>query len=151
MIAFLDSVNGQALFWFACFIIFLVIELAIQGLVSVWFSVGALAAAVVAFLDGPIWLQILVFVVVSGVVVLALRPFAKKYVNSQIKPTNVNSIIGKKAVVVTTIDNLKATGMIAVDGVEWSARSADDSIIEENTTVVVKEVQGVKAIVEVEV
>lgn len=148
-----DNLGGEqmnsieVIFWIACFVIFLIIEFAINGLVSVWFAVGAFASAIVALLGGDVWLQVVVFLAVTAVVVLAIRPFARKHLNGKVQPTNSNALIGKTGVVKTEIDNLKATGLIEVDGVEWTARSVDDSTVEAGAIVSVERIEGVKAIV----
>ena len=49
-----------------------------------------------------------------------------KYFNKETTQTNVNSLIGKKAVVIQDIDNLAQTGQVRINDIEWTARSADD-------------------------
>ena len=62
--------------------------------------------------------------------------------------TNVESLIGKQVIVSETIDNLKAAGQVKVNGLEWTARAADEEdIIPAGTEVTIKEVSGVKVIV----
>ena len=139
--------SAEVIFWIVCFVIFLVVELAINGLVSVWFAIGSLAAGIVAFCGGPIWLQVVVFLAVTLVVVAAIRPFARKHLNDKVLPTNTNALVGKSGVVKKEINNLEATGMIEVDGVEWTARSVDDTVIEAGATVTVESIEGVKAMV----
>ena len=72
-----------------------------------------------------------------------------KYVNNKTEKTNVDSIIGRTAKVVTEIDNVNAKGMVVIDGVEWTARSKDNRVIPKETLVEVVEVSGVKVIVKV--
>ncbi len=62
---------------------------------------------------------------------------------------NVNRLIGEKAVVIQKISNLDQTGQVKVGDVEWMARTESDEMkIPEKAVVVIKEVQGVKLIVE---
>jgi membrane protein implicated in regulation of membrane protease activity len=61
--------------------------------------------------------------------------------------TNVESLIGQKAVVKERIDNLKAEGVVLVNGLEWTARTVDDTIAEAGSTVEILEVKGVKLMV----
>ena len=65
--------------------------------------------------------------------------------------TNVEGLLGKTAVVIQKIDNLAQSGQVRINDIEWMARTSDDSIIlPEGTVVVIKEVHGVKLIVEKE-
>ena len=135
-------------FWIAACILFIVLEAATATLVSIWFIGGSIAALIAALCGGPLWLQIGLFGVVSAVLVICLRPFLRKYVAPGRVKTNVDGNIGKQAVVVETIDNLHGKGRIALGSVDWTARSLDDSIIEEGTRVVIRKVEGVRAYVE---
>ena len=141
--------SGEAIFWIAALILFLVVEAVTVGLASIWFAVGALAALICATVGGPVWLQAVWFVVVSLIALILTRPLVKKFVNGRTVATNADRNIGRTALVIEQIDNLGGTGGVRLDGVEWTARSSDDSrTIAEGTQVVVKEIQGVKLIVE---
>ena len=95
-----------------------------------------------------IWLVI--FVALLGIEV-ATMAFAKKYINGDITRTNADSLIGKQARVTSEVDNRNATGSAVINGQEWMARSVrDEEVIQEGTIVTVKEIQGVKLIVEAE-
>lgn len=134
--------------WFGFFIVFLLIELATQGLVSAWFSIGSLAAGIAALLGANIPIQILVFVATTTVVLILLKPLAARFLNKRdIKKTNVSAVIGKKGVVITEIDNLHGKGLIEIGSVQWTARSEDDTIIPVDSIVEVTQIKGVKAIV----
>lgn len=144
------SLPGHVLFWIVALVIFLVVEAVSAGLVSIWFAAGALAALICAALKGPLWLQAIWFVVVSCVTLILTRPLVKKYVNGKSVATNADRNIGRSAVVTEKIDNLAGAGTVKLDGVLWSARSVNDAPIEEGATVVVREIQGVKLLVEPE-
>ena len=133
--------------WLIAFFVFLVAELATIGLVSVWFAVGALAAYVANLLGAGVYLQFGVFMLVSIAVMLLARPFALKVIDKHKTQTNVDSLPGRKVKVVSEINNIEGRGSVFIDGVEWTARSVDDSIIKENELVTVDHVEGVKAIV----
>lgn len=133
--------------WLSVFVLCLIIEIITLGLTSIWFTGGALLAMVIALVKGPLWLQILVFLVTSIVLMIFTRPIAMKYFNKNRIKTNVETMAGKRAIVTETVDNLKGTGKIVTDGMEWTARSKEDSIIEEGSVVTVIEIQGVKAII----
>lgn len=134
--------------WLVVLAILLVIEFLTLGLTTVWFAGGALIAFLVSLAGGPLWLQILLFLVISVVLLLFTRPLAVKYLNKNVQKTNVDSIPGQKGIVTVTIDNLKAEGQVTIRGMEWSARAKDDNIIEKGKVVRVLSVEGVKLIVE---
>ena len=86
---------------------------------------------------------------VSLVLLFFTRPVALKLMNKDTEKTNVNSFPGKTAVVIQKIDNLAQTGQVRINDIEWLARTPDDNVtIPEGTVVVIKEVHGVRLIVE---
>ena len=129
--------------WLIVMVLFLVVEAATVGLVCIWFAVGALAALIAA----EIWLQIVLFLVVSAVALYFTRPLVKKYVNAKVEPTNADMVIGKECRVTEAIDNIAGTGAVYVDGKTWTARSESDEVIPEGTLVTAKSIDGVKLIV----
>lgn len=136
------------IFWIVILIVTVVIEVITLGLTTIWFSGGALAAIIAAALSLPIWLQGLIFLIVSLVLMVFTRPIAVKYFNKDRIRTNVESMIGRQAIVISEIDNLQGIGQVTVGGQEWSARSEDDKIhMAVGTVVNVVAVDGVKLIV----
>ena len=105
-------------------------------------------AFLVSLAGGPLWLQLLLFIVISVVLLLFTRPLAVKYLNKDVQKTNVDSIPGEKGIVTATIDNLKAEGHVTIKGMECSARAKDGNVIEKGKVVRVTSVEGVKLIVE---
>lgn len=139
-----------AYIWLALLILFGVVEAATAALTSIWFAAGSLAAMVAALLGGGIWLQVLLFVVVSAATLAVTRPLVRRYVDSRKVPTNVGRLMGQTARVTETIDNIAGTGTVYIDGKTWSARSADGAPIAKDTLISVQRVEGVKLIVEKE-
>lgn len=133
--------------WLVVIIATAVLEFATAGLVSIWFSCGGVIALLLSFLGVDEAVQIVAFVLVSLISMLAVRPIARKYLNPKIQKTNVDDVIGRQGIVVEPINNLLGKGQVKVGGITWTARSSDNSIIEENAIVVVEKVSGVKAIV----
>lgn len=140
----------NSIYWLLLFIVLLVIEIITLGLTTIWFAGGALIAFILSMLKAAPMLQWGAFCAVSLILLFATRPWAIRYFNNQKKErTNVDGLIGKTAVVTAEIRNLEGKGEVFVGGLTWTARTADDTIvIPEDTHVVVKEVQGVKLIVE---
>ncbi len=134
--------------WLALFALLLVIEAISVGLVSIWFAAGSLGGFVACLLGAPVWLQIVVFGVVSALALILLRPIAKKYVNDKVTPTNVDSLKGKVMTALTDIGDDDHKGQIKVNDLEWTAISADGSLIEKGTKVIVDDIRGTKLVVE---
>ena len=139
--------ESTVIFWVAAIIFFMVVEAATAGLASIWFALGGVAALLTAWLQGPIWLQIVWFLVVSAVTLILTRPLAKKYVNAEKEPTNADRAIGRVGIVTETVDNIAASGTVKLDGQVWTARSADGEVIAMGERVEALEIQGVKLIV----
>lgn len=116
--------KSAAFFWLVLLVVFLIAEAACPiHLVSIWFALGALTALLCAALGAPVWLQITLFVAVSGILLALLWPLAKKFLNPQVTATNVDSVIGSVGRVTVDIDNVEALGQVKLGGMEWSARS----------------------------
>ena len=135
--------------WTALFIIFVGSEVVSLGLTTIWFAIGSVAGLVCAALDLPIWVQGLAFFAVSIVTLIFTRPIAKRHLSNKISDTNIDSLLGKEGIVTEDIDNLQSTGTVALNGLEWSARTENNGVvIEKNSKVRVKNIEGVKLIVE---
>lgn len=139
----------QSIVWLALLVIFLAIELATLGLTTIWFAGGALAAFLVSLLAVDLTVQVALFCAVSILLLIFTRPFAVKYVNKSRVKTNVDSLIGKTAVVTEEINNLAGQGQARVSGQIWTARAKDENErIPEGVRVRILEISGVKLIVE---
>jgi membrane protein implicated in regulation of membrane protease activity len=136
------------LVWLALLILFAVGEGISVGLTSIWFAAGSLCALAAALAGGPLWLQIALFIVVSALCLLAVRPLAKKYLDPGVQPTNADRIIGQEALVTEDINDLQGRGAVTIGGVAWTARSGTDQIISAGTRVRVLRIEGVKVFVE---
>lgn len=133
--------------WVVLLIVFLIMEAATVQLVSVWFAVGALAALIANLGGLNVIGQIVLFLVLSAVCLVATRPLVKKLTAAKIQKTNADRCIGAEAVVTEEINNLESTGQVKVIGNIWTARSTDDTVIEKGTVVIVERMEGVKLIV----
>ena len=133
--------------WVVLLIAFIAVEAATVNVVSLWFAGGALAALVASLLGAELWLQIVLFVAVSGVLLIALRPVAKKLFTPKLTPTNVDAVIGTVGIVTVPIDNLHAAGQVKLGAQEWTARSTDGQNIQTGVQVKVDKIEGVKVYV----
>lgn len=140
---------GYTIFWLILLIVCIGIEIATLGLTSIWFAGGAVPAMIVAAVGGPLWLQVMLFFIVSLLLLFFTRPVAVKYFNKDRIKTNAESLVGRTAIVISDINNLEGIGQVTVSGQEWSARSVKDGIlIPTGTVVIVRAINGVKLIVE---
>lgn len=133
--------------WLGAVILFGVIEALTVGIVSIWFSIGALAALIAAALHAAPWLQITVFLAVSAVALIITRPLIKKKILLRTTPTNADMLIGERGTVDEAIDNLTGTGSVKISGKVWSAKSENGDVIPSGSTVTAVRIEGVKLIV----
>ena len=137
--------------WFGLALVFLVAELCTIDLVAIWFAISALILGILAAIFTELqwgW-QALIFVVLSTSLFLATRPFVKKFMRRKKgQETNLELVVGNTARVVETIDNSRETGAVKINGLVWTARSIDGSVLEVDELVLVREIKGNKLIVE---
>lgn len=133
--------------WLIILALCLVVEIATLGLVTIWFAGGALVTFFVAMITDNLLIQVIIFLAVSLLLLFFTRPIAKKLYNSKRTKTNVDSLIGELCKVTEAIDNFNGTGIVLLNGLEWTARSKDGAVIEAGARVKVCAVDGVKVIV----
>lgn len=140
--------NWAAIIWFGLMVGFLIVEAACPiHLVSIWFAAGSLVAMVAAFLGAQLWLQGLLFLVVSVALVVLLWPFIRKFLNPRLSKTNLDAVVGSQGLVTVAIDNDHAVGQVKLGAMEWSARSASGEPISQDTLIRVDRIEGVKVFV----
>jgi Membrane protein implicated in regulation of membrane protease activity len=140
-----------AAFWLVALIVLIIIEAMTLGLTTIWFAGGALASFIASLCGANSTIQIALFLVISLLLLIFTRPLATKYINKNRVKTNIDELIGKRAVVTTAIDNLSEVGEAQIEGKFWMARAVDDEVkIEKGTTVTVVEIKGVKLMVKPE-
>jgi len=125
-------------------------ELHTGGFYLLPFALGATLAAIVALLGVGSLLSGIVFVAASGIVVLTLRPVARRH--RRLPPsirTGAAALVGRRATVLERIANDEGVGCVRVEGGEvWTARSFDDDVvIEAGDRVEVVEIRGATALV----
>lgn len=140
--------NWAAIIWLILMVVFLIVEAVCAiHLVSIWFAVGSLVATVAALLNASVWLQIVLFLVVSCVILALMWPFVKKFLNPGLQKTNLDSIIGSEGLVTADIDNVSAQGQVKLGAMEWTARSTTGKTVPTGTRVRVDRIEGVKVFV----
>ena len=139
--------NWAAILWLLLLVLFLIAEAATVTLVSIWFAAGALASMAVSLLGGAPWIQIAVFLAVSGLTLVSVRPLARKHLTPKLTPTNIDSVIGSQGYVTEDIDNDSARGQVKLGSMYWTARSAQGDPIPAGTLVRADRIEGVKVFV----
>lgn len=114
--------------WVILLVLAVIIEIATTDLTSIWFAAGALVALILNLFveDNLIWLQVMLFAVVSIAAMLIIKPIIKKKFNSEVVETNANALIGKTVIVVSPIA-MYNSGSIKVEGIEWTAITEEES------------------------
>lgn len=141
--------------WLGAIVLFGVVEVITEGMVSIWFVVGSLAALFTCMsglsLGGlaPEATQVLVFALVSAAALVLTRPLVRRFMTRPHIPTNSDRVLGMVAKVTESVDNERASGAVYVDGKTWSARSEDGSVIPAGTQVKVQKIEGVKLLVHI--
>ena len=141
--------SAYAILWFFLLILFIFLEASTLAVVSLWFGAGALTAMVAALFGAPLWLQILLFALVSLALLLILRPITGKLLKPRVKDTNLDAVIGSEGVVTEQISNRDARGRVKLGSMEWSARSTADVTIPVGTQIKVDRIEGVKVFVSI--
>ena len=140
---------NNTVFWLIVLVVLIATEIATMGLTTIWFAAGALVAAIISLLEGNVWWQVGIGLVVSLLLLFFTRPIAVKYFNRERVRTNVESLVGRQAIVISEVNNLQGTGQVNISGQEWSARASSDSVTYPVGSVVnVVAISGVKLIVE---
>ena len=135
--------------WLVAFVIFIGIEAGTMALTTIWFAGGSLAAFLAALFGLPVQVQLVLFLLVSFLLLIFTKPFVTRFVNRDTEKTNVEGLIGKRGRVTAEINNAMSVGAVVVNGQEWTARDvSDDTVIPAGQPVVIREIRGVKLIVE---
>ncbi len=134
--------------WLCLVVLFIIIEASTAAIVSIWFCLGALVALLVSLIwPSAIAAQVVAFLVVAALTLLALRPLTKKLVGNRRVPTNADANIGKRAEVVDERQPGRA-GRVRLEGLEWKAQS--DTLLPVGSWCVVQAIEGVTLRVEPE-
>ncbi len=135
--------------WAFLFLIALLVEIFTEALVSVWFCIGAVVAAALTYVpDMPWWGELIIFLGVSLLSFLIIRPLVNNKLQRIKTKTNVDTLIGKRGVVTKKISTLEK-GEVKINDVIWNAikRDSDDDI-KEGDIIEVISIQGNKLLVE---
>ena len=127
--------------WLMAFLVLTFIELITVNLVSIWFAIGSIAALISSYFTDNIYIQIIVFIVVSSVSLFLTRKIVTKLKGKDFEKTNLDRVIGKIGIVTEEITKLEP-GEVKVDGKKWSAISTKK--ISTGSKVEILSIDGVK-------
>lgn len=133
--------------WLILLVILVAGEAITVGLTFIWFAVGAMGGLLTAVLGGPIWLQVVVFLLLSALTLVLVRPAAARLLTPGLSPTNADRVLSQIALVTEEIDNIAETGQVKLFGQVWTARSENGEVIPVQTRVRILRIEGVKVFV----
>jgi len=135
--------------WLIAAVILAIGEIASMGLFLAPFAGGAAIAAVLSAAGAGALVEWSAFIVVSIVLLAALRPIARQHQRTRGRiRTGTAALVGQTATVVERIANAEGVGCVKLDGEIWTARAYDDDeVIEPGTRVHVLEIKGATALV----
>lgn len=135
--------------WIILALVLAGVELLTLSFVAVYPAIGAVAAALAAAVGGSVWIQLLVFAAVSvAALLLTRKPLLRLMSRTPQVPSNAPTVVGKRAVVVISIEpGPGQRGQVRVGTEHWSARSEDEYAINEGATVDVIRIDGVTLVV----
>ena len=137
--------------WFGLSLALFLVELCTVDLISVWFAIASLVLGIIAaiFPNLHIVWQLAIFMVLSVGLFFATRPFVNRFMaRKKGQETNLELIVGATARVTERIENDRELGAVKLNGLTWTARSLDGSVIEIDELVTIKEIKGNKVFVE---
>lgn len=136
--------------WVVLFAVFVVFEAVTVQLVSIWLAIGCLGGVIANLCGASTTLQIAIVIILSVICLIITKPLAKKLTkNKADSKTNADLLIGKEAIALEDVDNIRETGYIKVNGVEWNVKSFDNKLILKGTKVEIKDIVGSKLIVDI--
>jgi membrane protein implicated in regulation of membrane protease activity len=136
--------------WIALAVVLALVEISTAGFFCIFFAVGALISAIVAwFLPSDVSLQVVCFFVGAIISLIFLRPVLKESLKISDKPmqaSNVQALIGKPATVIDTVEKFSGKVKVQHTGEVWSAFLSDESAssISVGQEVVIERIEGAK-------
>jgi len=124
--------------WAVIAVICLILELTAGDFFIICFAIGAVPAAIAAALGAGVYVQIIVFAVVTLISLFYVRPFAKRYLHKgeDKRISNAEALLGRQGRVVETV-MAGGFGRVQIDGDIWKAVTKGDADIPEGSNVTV--------------
>lgn len=128
--------------WVVLALIFVIAEIFTAGFFLICFGVGAAGAGLAAFLGASVEWQFAIFVLLSSLAVVLVRPLANRVSNPNTHLVGIDRVLGKEGIVLETIDPISGRGVVRINSEQWSAESTEGRPIVAGSQVVVVAVQG---------
>ncbi|MBQ7337239.1 MAG: NfeD family protein [Clostridia bacterium] len=134
--------------WAAVLVIAIIVESQTMDMICIWFMPSALISMILGMLNVRVWVQCLVFVVLTVVMLILCKTVFKSFFKRKnAEPTNADALIGKEAIITEDVDNIHGIGSAKINGLVWTARAEDvNEKLSVGDIVIVKEIRGVKLI-----
>lgn len=116
--------------WLIALIAFLIAEAVTQGLTTIWFAAGSLAAMLTSFVQPHPMIGLIVFVSVSLICLVLTRPLANRWTQRKAVATNADRLIGSVHVVHERIGS--EGGLLQIGDISWRVKLCLPSEKEQN-------------------
>ena len=118
------TTDAPALAWLALAILAAIVEVSIPHFGVMFVSVGAVAAAIAAFLGFGLAVQLVVFAAALTLSLVLLRERLLKQLGGRGVPSRTEGLIGREGIVTHDVDATVGAGRVNVGGEDWAARAA---------------------------
>lgn len=142
-----DFMDNYIIMWLVIIAASITAELLTFGLTTIWCAISGFIALLISAMGGSLLTQIVVFILLTAIQLILLKPIFSKLLSFDKTNTNFSTIVGEKANVIEKIDNLENTGRVSIRGLDWKAKSYDDSIISQGNKVEIIDIKGATLIV----
>ena len=121
----MPSFDSWATAWVTLALIAAIVEVSIPHFGVIFIAIGAIAAALAAFMSFGVTAQILCFIVAVGLGFSVLRPrLMGRISGSAGVPSRTDLLIGREGIVTHDIESTVGSGRVIVEGQDWAARAA---------------------------
>ena len=142
-----DDIEVWRWIWVGAFVVLGIGEMITAGLFMLPFAIGAGAAAILAWFEVAIWVQLVAFLIVSVAALWGMRRFAWRS-GEPSYAVGAKRYVDAVGTVTEDIDRVAGTGRVRLDTEQWRATTDADSAITAGTEVIVVDVRGARLVVE---
>ncbi len=128
--------------WIATAVVFFILELTTASFFFLWIGAGAVVTALLSLFVSTAWIEYATFAVSSILLVISSRRWAPRFSGKIQRLSNIDALIGQKAIVTKVDDHNLLMGYAKVDGEIWKAESEDQGPLKVDAKVSVVAVKG---------